>query len=257
MSAEAKALKIDAGAQRGSPAANGILQRKCACGGSPGISGDCKECQGKRLQRKLTIGASNDPLEQEADRVADQVMAAPAHSEMSSTPLRIQRYSSQATQGADTAPVSVDRVLASSGSPLEPALRQNMEQRFGHDFSRVRVHSGREAGKSARDVDSKAYTVGHNIVFGAGQFTPGTRDGQLLIAHELTHVVQQSPPTLARFSQKRGVANGTMPATGIAAHCGQMLIQRADGSEYRGSGGKSGGGEIGRASCRERVFVGV
>jgi hypothetical protein len=67
-----------------------------------------------------------------------------------------------------------------------------MGQRFGHDFSRVRVHSGGAAEQSAREVNAHAYTVGHDIVFGAGRFSPGTHEGQRLIAHELTHVVQQS-----------------------------------------------------------------
>jgi hypothetical protein len=69
-----------------------------------------------------------------------------------------------------------------------------MEQRFGHNFSRVRVHSGAVAEQSARDVNANAYTVGHNIVFGASRFKPGTHEGRRLIAHELTHVLQQSSP---------------------------------------------------------------
>ena len=176
------------------PAPSGLLQRKCACGNHAIAGGECAECAKKKsgLQRKLTIGASNDPLEREADRVADQVLAAPAHSAVSGAPPHIQRYTGQATEGTDTAPASVDRVLASSGRPLEPALQQDMEQRFGHDFSRVRVHSGGAAEQSARDVNANAYTVGHNIVFGAGRFAPGTHEGRRLIAHELTHVVQQT-----------------------------------------------------------------
>jgi hypothetical protein len=67
-----------------------------------------------------------------------------------------------------------------------------MEPRFGYDFSRVRVHSGAAAEQSARDVNANAYAVRHNIVFGAGQFAPGTRRGRQLIAHELTHVLQQN-----------------------------------------------------------------
>ena len=92
----------------------------------------------------------------------------------------------------EAAPASVDQALASPGRPLEPALRQDMEQRFGYDFSAVRVHSGAAAEQSARDVNANAYTVGHNIVFGAGRFAPGTHEGRRLLAHELTHVVQQS-----------------------------------------------------------------
>lgn len=67
-----------------------------------------------------------------------------------------------------------------------------MEQRFGYDFSEVRVHTGAAAERSARDVNAHAYTVGHSMVFGAGRFSPGTREGRRLIAHEMTHVVQQS-----------------------------------------------------------------
>ena len=169
-----------------------LLQRKCACGGSLGASGMCEECQGKRLQRKLSIGASDDPLETEADRVADQVLAAPAHSAVSGSPPRIQRSTGQATGDAGAASAGVDCVLSGSGRPLEPGLRQDMEQRFDHDFSNVRVHSGTAAEQSARDVNAHAYTIGQNVVFGAGRFAPGTHEGRRLLAHELTHVVQQS-----------------------------------------------------------------
>lgn len=146
----------------------------------------------KRIQAKLTIGASNDPLEQEADRLADQVLAAPLNSAVSGAPPRIQRFSGQSNGQMDAAPASVEQVLASPGRPLEPALRKDMEQRFGHDFSRVRVHSGAAAEQSARDVNAHAYTMGHHIVFGAGRFAPETHLGRRLLAHELTHVVQQS-----------------------------------------------------------------
>ena len=67
-----------------------------------------------------------------------------------------------------------------------------MEQRFGHDFSRVQVHSGPAAERSARDVNADAYTAGHNIVFAAGRFAPGTHEGRRLIAHELAHVHQDA-----------------------------------------------------------------
>lgn len=176
------------------PPTHGILQRKCACGNHTMAGGECAGCAKNKngLQRKLAIGASHDPLEREADRVAVQVLAAPTNPTVNSTPPRIQRFPGQATGDAGTAPASVDRVLASSGRPLEPALQQDMGQRFGHDFSRVRVHSGAAAEQSAHEVNAHAYTVGHNIVFGVGQFAPETYEGRRLLAHELTHVVQQS-----------------------------------------------------------------
>jgi len=228
-----------------------LLQRKCACGGTPGPNGECATCKAKRLglqrkaitptgsslaspianqpihstgqspdgaapatlargsghdighspirtrsagalQTKLAINEPGDRYEQEADRIADQVLAAPVHAEISSAPPRIQRFTGQPSGQAATAPASVDHVLASPGRPLEPALRQDMEQRFGHDFSGVRVHSGSAAEQSAQDVNAHAYTVGNNMVFGVGQLAPGTHDGRRLIAHELTHVLQQS-----------------------------------------------------------------
>ena len=155
------------------------------------------------------VNTPGDVYEQEADRVADQVLAAPAHPAVSGAPPRIQRFSGQSNGQMDAAPASVDQALASPGRPLEPALRQDMEQRFGHDFSRVRVHSGAAAEQSARDVNAHAYTVGHNIVFGAGRFAPGTHEGRRLIAHELTHVVQQSGADGIRVGQsneKRGLS---------------------------------------------------
>jgi hypothetical protein len=200
MSTQTSSLEPQAAPVNLTPAPSGILQRKCACGDHTVAGGECAECGKNKtgLQRKLTIGFSNDPLEQEADRVADQVMAAPVHSAVSTGPPRIQRFTAEAREGADTAPASVDHVLASSGRPMELALRQDMEQRFGHDFSRVRVHSGAAAEQSARDVNANAYTVGHNIVFGAGQFAPASHRGRRLLAHELTHVVQQGTETEAQ-----------------------------------------------------------
>lgn len=172
----------------------GILQRQCACGTHTIGGGQCAGCTKNKssLQRKLTIGASNDPLEQEADRIADQVLTAPAHSYLNGISSRIQRFTGQATGESDTAPASVDRVLASPGRPLEPALQQEMGQRFSYDFSRVRVHTDAAAEQSARDVNAHAYTVGRDIVFGASRYASGKQEGRQLIAHELTHVVQQN-----------------------------------------------------------------
>ncbi len=175
------------------PAAQGTLQRQCACGNHTMAGGECAACARKKtlLQRKLTMGAGNDPLEREADQIAGQVMAMPAAAAVGTTSPRIQRASQQAGS-MEIVPASVDRILAGPGKPFDAALQQDMEQRFGHDFSRVRVHTGAAAAQSAREVSAHAYTVGHGIVFGAGQFVPGTSDGRRLIAHELTHVLQQS-----------------------------------------------------------------
>jgi hypothetical protein len=85
---------------------------------------------------------------------------------------------------------------------MDPSLARDMGQRFGQDLSHVRIHSGAAAEQSARDVNARAYTVGNNIVFGAGSFAPNTQDGQRLIAHELTHVMQQNDrsPVVQRWA---------------------------------------------------------
>jgi flagellar motor protein MotB len=173
----------------------GVLQRKCDCGQHTIAGGQCAECtKTKRLglQTKLNVNEPGDVYEQEADHIADQVMAAPTYPQFRGTPLRIQRFAGQLNGQMNSAPDSIARTLASSGRPLDLVLQQDMERRFGHDFSQVRVHSGAAAAQSASDVNAQAYTVGHNVVFGAGRFAPGTQQGRRLIAHELTHVVQQA-----------------------------------------------------------------
>jgi hypothetical protein len=168
----------------------------CACG-------ECSECGKKSpsgLQTELEVSGPEDIHEREADRAADQVLATSAYPAAPT----IQRFAghSSSNRHTDVAPDSVHTALDSSGSPLEPALRQDMEQRFGHDFSRVRVHAGGAAEQSARDVDAQAYTAGHDIVFGAGRFAPETHGGRRLLVHELAHVVQQG-----RLAAGRGPQN--------------------------------------------------
>ena len=89
------------------------------------------------------------------------------------------------------APESVARTLARSGSPMDPSVRGRFEAQLGADLSRVRVSTGGPAAQSARDVRARAYTVGRDVVFGTGQYAPGTPDGDRLLAHELAHVTQQ------------------------------------------------------------------
>ena len=184
----------------GNRAVRRMLQRKCACGG--GMSDGCEKCRKVEhlgLQAKFQIGEAGDVYEREADRVADRVMSASPRAAVTGLAPRIQRVAGPSAglsaPAAPAAPTSVEHALAGPGIPLEQPLRQDMEQRFGSDFSRVRVHSGAVAEQSALEVNAKAYTVGHDIVFAAGQFVPGTHEGRRLLAHELTHVVQQSRAT--------------------------------------------------------------
>ncbi len=99
----------------------------------------------------------------------------------------------------------LDLLASSSGSPLEENTRTEMETRMGHDFSDVRVHTGGAADASSRSVQAHAYTVGSDIVFAAGRYQPDSDSGRHLLAHELTHVVQQ----------RSGPVSGTPAGGGI------------------------------------------
>ena len=172
------------------PVSSRLLQRKCDCGRSAGLAGKCTACENK----PLTLQRRSDDRSESTDVLP--VIGKVSRSEI--------HASHDLGQGSDTAPASVDQVLASPGKPLDPLLQRDMEQRFGHDFSKVRIHSGAAAEQSARDVNARAYTAGRNIVFGSGQFSPGTQEGRRLIAHELAHVVQQSGPAGINSDQTGG-----------------------------------------------------
>jgi len=154
------------------------------------------------LQAKLRIGQPDGVYEHEAEKVTEQVMRMPNSVLQLKCPIcnEYKRKAMEAkespeqvtiTRSHDVQPI-IHEVLQSPGQPLDPATRAFMEPRFGYDFSRVRVHSGGAAERSAQDLNAHAYTVGHNIVFDAGRLAPSTYEGQRLIAHELMHVVQQS-----------------------------------------------------------------
>lgn len=143
------------------------------------------------LQRNLSIGSSNDPLEHEADEVASKVLGNSPKSTISNATPRIQRLSSSSNHTQISTPDSVDKVVSNGGQPMQSGLRNDMEKRFGEDFSQVRLHTNYMADQSAHDVKAHAYTLGNNVVFGSGKFAPNTTSGRKLLAHELTHVVQQ------------------------------------------------------------------
>ncbi|HYP28371.1 MAG TPA: DUF4157 domain-containing protein [Blastocatellia bacterium] len=165
------------------------------------------------MQTKLAISEPGDEFEREADRVAEQVMRMPEArlrrtcacggecprcqaEKPAQGPARLQtKHVGSGGAGQAAVPPSVREALRSPGQSLDPEVRAFMEARFGQDFSRVRVHSGATAEQSARDVNASAYTVGRDMVFGAGSFAPGTSEGRRLIAHELAHVVQQAGPS--------------------------------------------------------------
>ena len=128
-----------------------LLQRRCSCGGSGEGPGECEECRRRAALQRSPTGAD----------------------------------------GPAIAPPIVHDVLRSPGRPLASGVRARMESHFGHDFSRVRVHTDPKAADSARAVGAEAYTVGSRIAFGEGRYRPGSPAGDHLLAHELAHVVQQ------------------------------------------------------------------
>lgn len=174
------------------------------------------------IQAQLTVGAVDDPLEREADRVSDEVASMPGGLDVASGPPAVPSCSSQVAPRSETAPASVHAALGGAGAPLSPGVREDMERRIGHDFSRVRVHAGTAAEQSARDVGANAYAVGPNIVFGADQYAPSTARGRRLIAHELTHVVQQSAAD--RLAPDRDGA--AAPFAGLAHHSPARIAGR-------------------------------
>jgi hypothetical protein len=144
----------------------------------------------------IRIGAVDDPLEHEADQMADRVLGlraiapapepSPGHAALTQ-PLR-RRQTSASAPGE--APPIVHEILRSSGQPLDGPTRSFFESRFGADLDSVRIHTGAHAADSARSVAAQAYTVGSQIVFGAGLYAPHSDSGRRLLAHELAHVVQ-------------------------------------------------------------------
>lgn len=187
------------------------LQRAYTRSGTSGMK-ECPACHAKSwsLQTKLTVNEPGDMHEREADRVAEQVLGMPALTIQGRCACgssagdtgecaacrqtraeRMQRAATPPGPLGDVPPI-VHGVLRSPGQPLDAATRTFMESRFGYDFSGVRVHVDARAAESARAVSALAYTVGQDVVFGAEQYAPRTAKGKRLLAHELTHVLQQN-----------------------------------------------------------------
>jgi hypothetical protein len=166
------------------------------------------------VQPKLTVNAPGDTYEREADQVADRVMGALEQKRQHASPScdgacpkcraaqlgQTQEHIQTKPLHANQAPAvgstpALNEVVPSPGHPLDAETRASMSLPFGHDFSRVRIHTDARAAESAQALNARAYTIGHDIVFGAGQYAPHTPAGQRLLAHELTHVLQQRAGT--------------------------------------------------------------
>lgn len=198
-----------------------LLQRKCACGGG------CPRCQDELgIQTKLKIGEPGDKYEQEADRIADEVMRMPEPSVQRQikpeeeeemvytktiasqiTPLvkrqadfleeeeeeiiQPKHSSSQVTIAIPAIEVGIQSLRQNSGQPLSADLRAFMEPRFGRNFSNIRIHTGSQAEQLSRSLNAGAFTIGNDIILRTRQFNPESNSGKKLLAHELTHTIQQ------------------------------------------------------------------
>jgi hypothetical protein len=205
----------------------------------------------EEIRAKLEVGRPDDRYEREADRVAAQVVRASASGPAArpdvdgSTPKvrhrgptgRIQRQGCRRpSQSAGyeraskktgeafletelgkklTEPAEeLGEALRSPGRPLDDGTRRTMEAGFGYDFSAVRIHADDRAASSARAVGARAYAVGSDVVFGAGEYRPRTRAGRRLLAHELAHVVQASQPGEERTVRRQEAEGRNTPGTG-------------------------------------------
>ena len=170
-----------------------------------------------RIQTKLSVSAPTDPDEREADRIADQVVSRPAPviqrscaacaaGDATCPKCEEDMIHRHVHEGADKAGMSVpDGFLSSlsSGQPLDPATRSFMESRFEQNFAGVRIHTDSQAAASARAINALAFTAGPHVVFATGQYSPDSGQGRRLLAHELTHVVQQTGAVTDHISRFR------------------------------------------------------
>lgn len=209
------------------------------------------------IQTKLIVNEPGDEHEQEADRVAEQVMrmAAPVHAPPMdlTAPVSLQpkcacggtcdkcqanrkeedhddheelhRSPADASHlGQATAPPIVEEVLRSPGEPLNPETRAFMEPRFGRDFGGVRIHTDSAAASSAESVNAQAYAVQNHIAFGANQYSPSSDSGKTLLAHELTHVVQQREGKGVRIQRQPVPVKALEPLEAVANRIARMAV---------------------------------
>ena len=214
------------------------------------------------FQPKLSINQPNDVYEQEADQMADKVMRMPAgnlspgffspsigiisrkcqHCE-DEEKLHRKESNDGEVHGSNELDNYVNS-LGTSGQALSGTHRQFFEPRFGHNFSDVRIHTDSVAAKSAQSINALAYTTGNNIVFNSGQYAPETDSGKRLIAHELTHVVQQrgsvQPKLIQRFTPAcEGLLNSAMASAPIRVLSGAAIhtaIQEDFAANVAGAG---------------------
>jgi hypothetical protein len=204
------------------------------------------------IQTKLTVSEPNDQYEEEADQVADQVMRMaspppPPADEVEETKPGVQRSASalpplvQASANGTPAVTpnlesSIHR-LKGSGHPLPGTERTFFEERMGVDLSNVRIHTGPDAVQTSRDLSARAYTVGSDIAFNEGTYQPGSSDGRRLLAHELTHVVQQGGAARLKHAPAGAVRRQEDTGAGQEKGLSEAETAKADAARAKETGG--------------------
>jgi hypothetical protein len=168
-------------------------------------------------QTSLKVGQPGDGYEQEAERVSREAMRAPSTD------------SGQQDAGAAAASSSPHNPspLPAAGAPLDTGTRSFMEERLGHDFGSVRVHADGPGAEAADQLSARAFTVGAHVAFAAGRYAPGTAEGKELLAHELTHVVQQGGGR-SRAAPRAEGPEGDLVTPRIALSAGPLVQRQED-----------------------------
>ena len=219
-----------------------VLQRKCSCGSSHNHDGECEECKKKKLslqgkpinylQPKLTINSPDDIYEKEADAMADKVMRMTDKETLQTqpSPINIQRKCKECEKeekqlqrkyteseneekvqkqldstSSHAASENIETSLNSSkglGLPLPQNTREQMESAFGSNFSKVRIHNDSTAVKMNENLNAQAFTRGNDVYFNSGKYNPDSKEGKHLLAHELTHTVQQGATSKKKENDK-------------------------------------------------------
>ena len=202
------------------------------------------------IHPKLEIGSPDDEYEREADTMAEKALQHMAEPTLSA-PTRIQRKCADCEEDEKlhrkeagsmeptTSPGLANQLNSSAGGgfQLRPGIRSSMESAFGSDFSQVRLHTDTDAVQMSQHINAQAFTYGNDIYFNAGKFNADSQEGKRLLAHELTHVVQQGTKLRRKRIQRLpgspaggcGLCYGSPRAVGIAAH---TLIQKAFLARY-------------------------
>lgn len=212
-----------------------------------------RQTERSKIQAKLTLGAVSDKYELEADRVAKQVVS--NISSASQQPVQrmkpeeeqaqmkpdIQRMARGEAATVDSSIEDGIQQARGSGVPLADNIREPMEQAFGADFSGVKVHTDAQADQLNQSIQAKAFTTGQDVFFRQGEYNPGSRGGQELIAHELTHVVQQSGGAVRRSALPLQALPQHAATDTILASASNRAIQTETKSSLKGNAAKHQG----------------